>query len=127
MTVNNYRLDLLNGVHQPGDIYMMALYNRPLDVSVSVYVTNGEALGPGYRAGGARLEGRKTLLVEGVATLGWNSPTWVNSTLVASFALIYNYTKQNRAVTVLDLGGTFTSSNGPFTVELPPELISLGG
>lgn len=127
MITNSFKLDLLNGVHQPGDIYQMALYNKPLDASVTAYVTANEALGKGYRPGGITLVGRKAALNGNIAVLGWDNPTWVDSTIVATHALIYNYTRERRSVAVLDLGGTFTSSNGPFIVELSPELLSLGG
>lgn len=131
MITNSYKLDLFNGLHQPGDIYQMALYNKPLDVSVVAYQTANEALGPGYKPGGVTLAGRAASLVGVVALLGWASPVWLNSSLSASYALIYNYTRERRSVAVIDLGGTFTSSNGPFTVDLPaltPEtaLISIG-
>jgi hypothetical protein len=34
--------------------------------------------------------------------------------------LIYNVTKANKAVAVLDFGGPFMSSNNTFTVTFPP-------
>lgn len=127
MITNSFKLDLFNGVHQPGDIYQMALYTKPLGVDVAAYVTQSEVLGKGYKPGGITLTGRQVTLSEGVAFLGWASPLWPDSTIVATHALIYNYTRERRSVAVLDLGGTFTSSNGPFIVELSPELLSLGG
>lgn len=131
MTTNSFRLDLLNGVHQPGDIYQMALYKAPLDPSVTAYQTLNEVIGKGYKPGGITLSGRATILSGSVAALGWASPVWPDSSITASFALIYNYTRERRSIAVLDLGGTLTSSNGPFTVTIPaltPEtaLISIG-
>lgn len=46
-------------------------------------------------------------------------PSWANSTITARGALIYNSTKSNKAVAVLDFGSDITSTNGTFLVTFP--------
>lgn len=103
----------------------MALYapGASLSVNTKTYTTQGEVPttlpdGPsGYTAGGIALTGRQVALLSGGgASLDFADPTWPNATISARGALIYNFTKGNRAVLILDLGKTFNSTNGSFAV-----------
>ena len=51
---DSYKQDILNGVHQPGDTYMVALYtsSATLSKSTTAYTTSNETSGTGYTAGG---------------------------------------------------------------------------
>jgi hypothetical protein len=140
--VDAFLLDLLKSVAQ--DVFRMALYTADADLSAATpaYMTQGEVpvsfAGPngneptGYGAGGIVLTGLTVHLEGGVAFLDWADPVWPRSTITARAGLIYNFSKNNRAVAVLDLGKNFTSTNGNFTVTLPPPtaaeaLIGIGG
>ena len=55
----SYKVDLFDGVHQPGDDYRLALYTNAatLDKNTTAYSSTGEVVGPGYTAGGQSLAG----------------------------------------------------------------------
>lgn len=133
MIASSFLLELTQGIHTPADEYRIALYVAGLDGNVTSYVREGEVDGPGYTPGGQALTGYSASLVDDVVIIDWNDPVWPQASITARAALIYNYSKQNRAVVVLDLGKNFTSTNGSFKVLLPdpssPDtaLIAIGG
>jgi len=119
---DSFRLEILLGIHAPSDVYRMALYSSKAELSpaTTVYTTDGEVIGSqGYDAGGQALSGYQAQLSNRVAYLDWADPLWPMATITARGALIYNASKQNRAVAVLDLGQDYTSTNGNFLVTLP--------
>lgn len=117
---NSYKQDVLNGVHQPGDTYKIALYNPgSLDKTTTAYTTTGEITGAGYTAGGATLSGFTVSSSGDTAYIDWTTnPSWSNATITASSALIYNASRSNKAVAVF-IFGTLTSTGGTFTLVLP--------
>ena len=121
---NSFKLESLPtaaGVHLAGDVYKCALYlsTAVLSKATTVYTAIGEVVGVGYVAGGAVLAGLATALDGDTAILDFADPTWPASTITARGALIYNSSKGNKAVGVLDFGGDIVSTNGLFTVALP--------
>lgn len=131
---NSFLLDILQGLHEPNDTYRMALYSQDADLSdeTTVYTTAGEVIGQGYGAGGQVLTGYVVGREDRVAFLSWDNPVWPYASVTARGALIYNFSKGNRAIAVLDLGKNFTSTNGSFKVTLPEPtaataLIQIGG
>lgn len=118
---SSFLLECLQGVHAPADEYRIALYTHDatLLLETTVYTAAKEVVGQGYAAGGQALTGYLSLLESGVALLDWDDPVWQLASITARAALIYNFSKGNRAVAVLDLGQDFTSTNGSFTVTLP--------
>lgn len=118
---NQAKLDMMGGVHAPTDTYKIALYvdTANLDKNTTAYTATGEVVGTGYTAGGATLTGYARALSGDVAYLNWADPSWASSTITARGALIYNASKTNAAVAVLDFGANVSSSNGTFTVDLP--------
>lgn len=122
---NSFKLELLPtaaGVHLSGDVYKIALYTSTatLNKSTTAYATTNEVVGTGYTAGGATLSGLTTALDTDTAYIDWTTdPTWPSATITARGALIYNSSKSNKAIAVLDFGGDITSTNGTFTVQLP--------
>lgn len=120
---NSYKSELLRGVHQPDDRYRMALYTSQAELSAatSVYTPDGEVSGEGYEPGGRDLRAFVVTVTGGTAILDWaEDPVWPVSSLTARAALIYNATRGNRALAVLDFREDITSRHGPFTVTLPP-------
>jgi hypothetical protein len=119
--VDRAKLDFLKGVHQPNDEYRLALYTDRADLNTSTqrYTYAEEVQAPGYEAGGIRLMGYKAGIIDGVAYITFNAADWQNSTISARGAIIYNASKGDAAVVVIDFGETMKSSVGLFRVEFP--------
>jgi hypothetical protein len=109
------------------DVFKIALYSiangATLDSTTSVYTTVGEISGTGYFAGGAQLAISQTPTSAGTpsttAFVNFFDISWSGASFSADGALIYNSTNNNKAVGVLNFGGTKTVSNGTFTVQFP--------
>lgn len=120
---NQFKVDLFAGVHQPGDTYMIALYDdatATLDKTTTAYTATGEISGTGYVAGGAALTGFSVALTADTAHLSFDDPEWLASTITADGALIYNASRADGALAVLKFTNAPVSSTaGTFTVDLP--------
>lgn len=116
--------DFLMGVHQQGDDYRIALYTTEANLSpldVEFYTSVGEVQTKGYTAGGKSLQGYVCRVEGAAAMLGWeHDPQWQNVTIRAAGALIYNASRDNRALAVIQFDEVTTSSNGNFRVRMPP-------
>lgn len=118
---NKFKQDILNGVHQPGDTYRVALYTSStanLDKNTTAYTTTGEVVGTGYTAGGQTLTGFSVGLTGDVAHLSFNDAAWPSSSITADAALVYNASRGNAAIAVYSFANT-TSTNGTFTLDFP--------
>jgi len=122
---NSFKKELLDGsgTHLAADVYKMALYtsSATLSKSTTAYSATNEVPDSGtYAAGGFTMVGFTPSLDTDTAILDWTTdPNWTSATITARGALIYNSSKSNKAVAVLDFGGDITSTNGTFTVQLP--------
>lgn len=118
---NQWKQDVLRGVHQEGDSYRIALYTNvaSLDKSVKAYTKKGEVVGAGYEAGGILLSGTTYGSAGDVAYMDWSDPIWAKATITARGALIYNASKGNVALSVIDFGQDYVSTNGRFEINLP--------
>ena len=123
---HSFKLDVIERMAQ--DVFRMALYlaDASLNNLIPLYTTVGEVQAPGYTAGGIVLTGYKAVMDGPMAMISWADPVWSKSSITARGALIYNYSRGNRAVAVVDLGPSpsgdsrgYTSSNGDFVVTLP--------
>jgi hypothetical protein len=126
---NSWYLEIVLGMLAPEDVYRFALYSRDANLSeeTTAYTTDGEVIGsPGYDAGGQILTGYKAVSLPGGAVLAFDTPVWPVSTITARGGLIYNFSKQNRAVAVLDFAKDYISSNGEFRATMPVWLIRVG-
>ena len=118
----SFKAEILQGVHDAADTYKIALYTSAatLDESTTAYTTNNEVTGTGYTAGGTTLVGFNVTTSGTTAVLDWTTdPAWFNATLTARGALLYNASKSNKAVYIMDFEFDQTSTNGTFTVVLP--------
>lgn len=130
----SFKVEILDGIHNFGtgvvrattaaDTFKIALYTSlaSLDASTTVYTTTAEVTGTGYTAGGNTLtisQVPTSTLNETVAWLNFANSSWPSATFSAAGALIYNSTQGNKAVAVLDFGGTKTATNQTFTVTFP--------
>lgn len=119
---NSFKQEVLQGVHVSTDVYKIALYTSvaTLSKATTAYSATNEVSGSGYTAGGATLSGFTTALDTDTAYIDWTTdPSWPAATITARGALIYNSSRSNKAVAVLDFGSDIVSTNGTFSVTLP--------
>ena len=104
-----------------GDVFKIALYtsSATLSSATTAYTASNESSGTGYTAGGGTLTNLGTSLSGTTAYLSWDSYTWSSATISAAGALIYNSSRQDKAVAILSFGATYSSTNGNFTVTFP--------
>jgi hypothetical protein len=123
---NSFREEMLKAVHDLStDVLKLALYTGTANLypTTTVYSATGEVVASGYSAGGVVLTG--VTITIGPANTVQPSVVYVNfnnvvvsAALTARGALIYNTSKANRSVAVLDFGADKTSTT-TFTVQMP--------
>jgi hypothetical protein len=117
----SFKQDILLGVHDlDTDTIKMALYLATADLgaATTVYTTAGVTSGTGYTAGGNTLTGVTVLTSGTTAYVDFADPTWNPANFTARGALIYNASKSNKAIAVLDFGSDKTTTT-TFTVQMP--------
>jgi hypothetical protein len=117
----SFKAELYAGVHDlTTDTLKMALYEASADLgaATTTYTATGEISGAGYTAGGVTLTGVSIGSSGGTAWVTFDNPSWTGASFTARGALIYNSSKANRAIAVLDFGADRTTT-GTFTVTLP--------
>lgn len=78
-----------------------------------------EASGTGYTTGGQNLDGA-TISTDGTtAIVDFTDEVFTSATVSADGCIIYNSSASNKAIAVIDFGGTKTSTNGDFTIQFP--------
>lgn len=119
---SSFKQELLGGIHDlDTDTIRLALYTSAatLDASTTAYSATNEVVGPGYTAGGNTLTSPVISLDGTTAVVDFANTTWAAATISARGALIYNASKANRAIAVLDFGSDKVSTDGDFTVVMP--------
>ena len=115
----SFKAELYEGIHDllNDDLYI-ALYdgNATLNEATPAYTTANEVSGGGYVAGGVLITG-VTINSSGFTAYVDFSDVVFNAAVTARCALIYNSSKANRSIAVLDFGSDKTSSN--FTITMP--------
>lgn len=103
------------------DVIKIALYTSSADLGpdTTVYSTSNEVVGTGYVAGGNILTGVTVLLFGTTAYVDFATSTWAASAITARGALLYNSSKSNKAIAVLDFGADKSSSNSSFVITMP--------
>jgi hypothetical protein len=119
----SYKAEVMDGVHSLSDEYRMALYTAEanLDAGTEVYNSAGEVEGRGYAAGGMVLTGISSGFSGNAAIINFDQPEWRQATFEAAGALVYNASKDNRAVAALSFGGNVVCRNGRFAVNMPSD------
>lgn len=122
----SFKVECLTGTHDftltTGDVFKIALYTSTatLDATTTAYTaTNEVAATGGYTAGGNTLTNVTPTSTGTTAFVDFADSVWSASTITARGALIYNSSKSNKAVAVLDFGSDKTSTSGDFTVIFP--------
>lgn len=126
----SYQAEIAAGVHTRDDTYMLALYTAEaqLNGATRVYSPAGESAGKGYTAGGRALPTMVVGLEREDVVVAFPSETpltWPEATITARGGLIYNASKGNRAVAVLDFSEDVRSTNGPYIVDVPNPVIRM--
>ena len=116
----SFKQQLLEGVHDfTTDTFKMALYTAEatLNADTSEYTSSGEVSGTGYAAGGIALTVNPAPQTSGTTAFVSFDNAVFEAALTARGALIYNSSKSDAAVIVLDFGSDKTMEN--FTVVFP--------
>lgn len=116
----SFKKELYQAIHDLStDTIKIALYtgNASLDASTTVYSSTNEVSGTGYTAGGQVMTGVVISSSGYVAYVNWANVSWT-AALTARCALIYNASKGNKSVAVLDFGSDKTSTT-TFTITMP--------
>jgi hypothetical protein len=119
---NSFKEQLLLGVHDfATDTFLIALYtsSATLGPDTTVYTTSNEVTGTGYVAGGEELQNITVNLSMGIAYVSFTNPSWAGATFTTRGALIYNSSKANKSVGVLNFGVDQTMLGQSFTIQLP--------
>lgn len=111
----------LLGVHQPTDTYKLALYtkNARLGPELKQYTANGEVNGLGYEAGGYTLAGFRNGMAGKSAYVTFDDIRVERATFVAHGAVVYNASKDNAVLCVLNFGGDRHVHDGTFELKFP--------
>ena len=121
----SFKAELYQGIHAlTTDVIKIALYtaNANLNADTTVYSSLNEVSATTgavpYSAGGAILTPITVSfsLSDQTAFVGFPNFSWTG-TITARCALIYNSSKGNKSIAVLDFGSDKTSSN--FTITMP--------
>lgn len=116
------KAEFLGGIHDlDTDVIKMALYTSTAawDETTTAYSATNEVVGVNYVAGGNTLSSPVISLDGTTAIANFADATWAAATITARSAMIYNSSKANRAIAILDLGGDKTSTLGDFVVVMP--------
>jgi hypothetical protein len=125
---NTFKQELLGGIHDlDTDTIKLALITASPTGSYGASTTNysnvtgntDEAVGTGYVAGGQALDSATITLSGSTAFVDFADEVIVTATVSADGCILYNASKGNRAIAVIDFGGTKTSTNGDFTIQFP--------
>jgi len=116
----SFKAELYQGIHNLlTDNLYLALYtgNANINASTTVYSSTNEVVGTGYTAGGNIVTGATVNTYGYTAYVNFNNVVWTNSVITARCALLYNASKANRSICVIDFGSDKTMLN--FTVTMP--------
>jgi hypothetical protein len=115
----SFKAELYEGIHNLlTDTLRIALYTAEADLneSTTAYSATSEVVGTGYVAGGVTLTGVTISSTGYTAYVNFNNVAF-GAAVTARCALIYNASKSNRSIAVLDFGSDKTSAS--FTITMP--------
>jgi hypothetical protein len=118
----SFKAELYEGIHDLiDDTIKIALFNANADLTASTtaYSTNQEVTGTGYTAGGNTLTGATVRSSGTTAYVSFDNTSWSSASFTSRGALIYNSSKANRSIAVLNFGSDKIVANGTLTIEFP--------
>jgi len=116
----SFKKELYQGIHDLStDTIKIALYTASADLNsdTAAYSSTNEVSASGYTAGGQIMTGVAISSDGYVAYANWANVSWTTA-VTARCALIYNASKANRSVAVLDFGADKSSST-TFLITMP--------
>ena len=121
----SFKVDMLNGKQNvASDTLKMALYTAyaTLDQDTTAYTTGNEISGTGYISGGKTIANVTINSGSNTVYVSFSNVVWDPAQFTTRGALIYNATKSNASIAVLDFGSDkIQTGNNTFTVILPPD------
>lgn len=117
----SFKAELYQGIHDlPTDTIKLALYTAEADLNeaTTAYTTSNEISGTGYTAGGKVVTGISVSSSGFTAWVSFDNVVWDPASFTARCALLYNASKANRSIAVIDFGSDKTGTN-TFTVTMP--------
>jgi hypothetical protein len=116
----SYKKELLEGVHDfRADQIYLALFTSAADLGpdTATYTSTGEASGPGYVPGGIPLavSAGYPAIVNGHGVVAFDPASIPSATIQFRGVLIYNRSKGNRAIKVVDRGVDVVHGPGPLS------------
>jgi hypothetical protein len=122
----SFKAELYQGVHDlTTDVIKIALYtaNADLNESTTAYTTSSEIVATGYTAGGKTMTGITIASSGFTAYVGFDNVVWNPGAFTARCALIYNSSKGNKSIAVVDFGSDKTTTS-TFTITMPANTAS---
>jgi hypothetical protein len=119
---SSFKTEVLEGIHNvSSDVIKIALYTSvaTLNGDTTAYTSTGEVSGAGYTTGGETITDVAVYLSGSTAIVDFADVNWSNATFTTRGALIYNSSKANRAIAVLDFGADKSAAGGTLRVTLP--------
>jgi hypothetical protein len=118
----SFKKELYQGVHDLStDTIYVALYTAVADLNAATTAYSvslaGQVSATGYTAGGKIMTGVSINTDGYTAYVNWSNVSW-SAALTSRCALIYNVTKGNKSIAVLDFGSDKTSTT-TFTITMP--------
>ena len=124
----SFKQELLGGVHDlDTDSIKLALIKATPSGTYGAATTNysdvtgnsDEASGTNYSTGGQVLDGA-TISVSGTtAIVDFTDEVFADVTVSTDGCIIYNASQGNKAIAVIDFGGTVSATAGDLTIEFP--------
>ena len=116
---------LIAGQNLSTDTLKIALYtaDASLNADTTVYSATNQITGTGYVAGGNTLTGVTIQTSGSTVYINFNNSVWSPAAFTTRAALIYNASKSNKSVAVLDFGNDKTCTS-TFTVVMPANTVT---
>jgi len=124
----SFKQELLGAVHDMDTHTLkLALIKSGMSGTYGVATTNysdvtgnsDEASGTNYTAGGQNLDSAAITADGTTAIVDFADEVFSNVTTSAAGCIIYNSSASNKAICVIDFGGTVSATAGDLTIEFP--------
>lgn len=124
----SFKQELLGGTHDlDTDSIKLALikatptgtYNAATTNYSDVTGNSDEASGTNYTTGGQVLDGATIATSGTTAYVDFTDEVFSDVTVSADGCIIYNASQGNKAIAVIDFGGTVSATAGDLTIEFP--------
>jgi predicted NAD/FAD-binding protein len=124
----SFKEEIGEGIHVLStDTLKIALYddNATITKATTAYSATNEVSGTGYSAGGATMtlsSGYPVTNSDGNREYRFDAVTWSSASFTARAALIYNSSKSNRSIRVIDFGQNRQVVTSDFIIRVPTTL-----